>query len=83
MSRTVIVRRMSSGQAHNGQVRALVVEDHVALANRIGEGLRDADFAVDPAVASTRRSGANVSGHGTSSAGQRAQPQHGVPWQFG
>jgi len=25
----------------------LVVEDHVALANRIGEGLRDAGFAVD------------------------------------
>jgi hypothetical protein len=23
---------MSSGQAHNGQVRVLVVEDHVALA---------------------------------------------------
>ena len=38
---------MSSGQAHNGQVRVLVVEDHVALANRIGEGLRDAGFAVD------------------------------------
>ena len=28
-------------------VRVLVVEDHVALANRIGEGLRDAGFAVD------------------------------------
>ena len=38
---------MSSAQAHNGQVRVLVVEDHVALANRIGEGLRDAGFAVD------------------------------------
>jgi len=25
----------------------LVVEDHVALANRIGEGLRDAGMAVD------------------------------------
>jgi hypothetical protein len=24
----------------NGDVRVLVVEDHVALANRIGEGLR-------------------------------------------
>src|SRR4029077_21016935 len=47
MSRTVIVRRMSSGLAHNVQVRVLVVEDHVALANRIGEGLRDAGFAVD------------------------------------
>jgi DNA-binding response OmpR family regulator len=40
---------MSSGQAHNVQVRVLVVEDHVALANRIGEGLRDAGFAVDVA----------------------------------
>src|SRR5215471_18323092 len=47
MSRTALVRRMSSGQAHNVQVRVLVVEDHVALANRIGEGLRDAGFAVD------------------------------------
>jgi DNA-binding response OmpR family regulator len=31
----------------NGDVRVLVVEDHVALANRIGEGLRDAGLAVD------------------------------------
>ena len=38
---------MSSGRAHNVEVRVLVVEDHVALANRIGEGLRDAGFAVD------------------------------------
>src|ERR1700683_4983322 len=38
---------MSSGRAHNGQVRVRVVEDHVALANRIGEGLRDAGLAVD------------------------------------
>jgi DNA-binding response OmpR family regulator len=38
---------MSSPLAHDGQVRVLVVEDHVALANRIGEGLRDAGFAVD------------------------------------
>jgi DNA-binding response OmpR family regulator len=45
----VIVNGMSSGQAHNVQVRVLVVEDHVALANRIGEGLRDAGFAVDVA----------------------------------
>jgi DNA-binding response OmpR family regulator len=30
-------------------VRVLVVEDHVALANRIGQGLRDAGFAVDVA----------------------------------
>jgi DNA-binding response OmpR family regulator len=28
-------------------MRVLVVEDHVALADRIGEGLRDAGFAVD------------------------------------
>jgi DNA-binding response OmpR family regulator len=38
---------MSSAPAHNVRVRVLVVEDHVALANRIGEGLRDAGFAVD------------------------------------
>jgi DNA-binding response OmpR family regulator len=38
---------MSSGRAQNVGVRVLVVEDHVALANRIGEGLRDAGFAVD------------------------------------
>jgi DNA-binding response OmpR family regulator len=38
---------MSSRQAHNVYVRVLVVEDHVALANRIGEGLRDVGFAVD------------------------------------
>ena len=38
---------MSSGQVHDVQVRVLVAEDHVALANRIGEGLRDAGFAVD------------------------------------
>jgi DNA-binding response OmpR family regulator len=38
---------MSSRQVHDEQVRVLVVEDHVALANRIGEGLRDAGMAVD------------------------------------
>jgi len=38
---------MSSEPAHNVQVRVLVVEDHVALANRITEGLRDAGFAAD------------------------------------
>jgi DNA-binding response OmpR family regulator len=43
----MIVRRMSYARAHNADVRVLVVEDHVALANRIGEGLRDAGFAVD------------------------------------
>jgi DNA-binding response OmpR family regulator len=38
---------MSYGRVHDRGVRVLVVEDHVALANRIGEGLRDAGFAVD------------------------------------
>ena len=38
---------MSSAAVHDVQVRVLVVEDHVALANRIGEGLRDAGMAVD------------------------------------
>jgi DNA-binding response OmpR family regulator len=38
---------MSSASVHDGRVRVLVVEDHVALANRIGEGLRDAGFVVD------------------------------------
>ena len=38
---------MSSAPAHNERVRVLVVEDHVGLANRICEGLRDAGFAVD------------------------------------
>jgi DNA-binding response OmpR family regulator len=38
---------MSPALVENGQVRVLVVEDHVGLANRIGEGLRDAGFAVD------------------------------------
>jgi DNA-binding response OmpR family regulator len=38
---------MSPGQTQNVQVRVLVVEDHVGLAKRIGEGLRDAGFAVD------------------------------------
>jgi DNA-binding response OmpR family regulator len=38
---------MSSALGQNVQVRVLVVEDHVVLANRIGEGLRDAGFAVD------------------------------------
>ena len=46
-SRTAFVRRVSSGRAHNVYVRVLVVEDHVALANRIGQGLRNAGFAVD------------------------------------
>jgi DNA-binding response OmpR family regulator len=38
---------MSSSRVHDVQVRVLVVEDHVTLADRIGEGLRDAGFAVD------------------------------------
>jgi DNA-binding response OmpR family regulator len=38
---------MSCALGQNVQVRVLVVEDHVVLANRIGEGLRDAGFAVD------------------------------------
>jgi DNA-binding response OmpR family regulator len=38
---------MSSPPAHNGRMRVLVVEDHVTLAGRIGEGLRDAGMAVD------------------------------------
>src|ERR1700759_2188452 len=38
---------MSSALVENVQVRVLVVEDHVVLANRIGEGLRDAGFGVD------------------------------------
>jgi DNA-binding response OmpR family regulator len=29
------------------QVRVLVAEDHVGLAKRVGEGLRDAGYAVD------------------------------------
>jgi DNA-binding response OmpR family regulator len=38
---------MSSARVQNVRVRVLVVEDHVVLANRIVEGLRDAGFAVD------------------------------------
>jgi DNA-binding response OmpR family regulator len=38
---------MSSTLVQDGHVRVLVVEDHVTLANRISEGLRDAGFAVD------------------------------------
>lgn len=34
-------------RVQNEPLRVLVVEDHVVLANRIGEGLRDAGFAVD------------------------------------
>ena len=45
--RTRPVTQMSSGWVHDVRMRVLVVEDHVALAERIGEGLRDAGFAVD------------------------------------
>ena len=38
---------MSSEPVHHEGMRVLVVEDHVALAERIGEGLRDAGLAVD------------------------------------
>jgi two-component system OmpR family response regulator len=38
---------MSSDRVHDCRVRVLVVEDHAALAERIGEGLRDAGMAVD------------------------------------
>jgi DNA-binding response OmpR family regulator len=38
---------MSSRLVHHERVRVLVVEDHVVLADRIAEGLRDAGFAVD------------------------------------
>jgi len=38
---------MSCPARHNGVVRVLVAEDHVVLAGRIAEGLRDAGLAVD------------------------------------
>jgi DNA-binding response OmpR family regulator len=38
---------MSPPPAHNGLMRVLVAEDHVVLADRIAEGLRDAGLAVD------------------------------------
>ena len=38
---------MSSDSVHHVGMRVLVVEDHAALAERIGEGLRDAGLAVD------------------------------------
>jgi DNA-binding response OmpR family regulator len=38
---------MSCREGHNVGMRVLVVEDHVTLAARIGEGLRDAGMAVD------------------------------------
>jgi DNA-binding response OmpR family regulator len=43
----MFVIHMSSMLVHDEWVRVLVVEDHIALADRIGEGLRDAGFAVD------------------------------------
>jgi DNA-binding response OmpR family regulator len=47
MSDTGDVGRMSCRPAHTGQVRVLVVEDHVTLAGRIVQGLRQAGLAVD------------------------------------
>ena len=47
ISATRDVGRMSCPRMHNGGMRVLVVEDHVTLAARIGEGLRDAGMAVD------------------------------------
>jgi DNA-binding response OmpR family regulator len=38
---------MSSPPAHNQAMRVLVAEDHVVLAERIAEGLRDAGLAAD------------------------------------
>ena len=38
---------MSCGPAHNVGVRVLVAEDHVTLAGRIAQGLRQAGMAVD------------------------------------
>jgi DNA-binding response OmpR family regulator len=46
---TAVVGRMSCRPAHNEPVRVLVAEDHVTLADRIAEGLRDAGMAVDVA----------------------------------
>ena len=62
----MVVRRMSSGRAHNEQVRVLVVEDHLALANRIGEGLRDTGF--QRARGTIRLRAAACAGPGTTSA---------------
>src|SRR5262249_49273890 len=42
---------MSSPARHNEAMRVLVAEDHVLLAGRIAEGLRDAGLAVDVACA--------------------------------
>jgi len=47
ISATARVGRMSRPALHNVGMRVLVVEDHVTLAARIGEGLRDAGMAVD------------------------------------
>jgi hypothetical protein len=42
---------MSCPRSHDGAVRVLVAEDHVLLAGRIAEGLRDGGLAVDAAHA--------------------------------
>jgi len=47
ISATARVGRMSRPALHNVGMRVLVVEDHVTLAARICEGLRDAGMAVD------------------------------------
>ena len=41
------VGRMLCWPAHNGGMRVLVVEDHVTLADRVAQGLRQAGMAVD------------------------------------
>lgn len=38
---------MQTAPTHNGWMRVLVAEDHVTLAKRIADGLRDAGMAVD------------------------------------
>jgi CheY-like chemotaxis protein len=48
-SATAAVGPMSCPARHNGVMRVLVAEDHVALAGQIAEGLRDAGLAVDVA----------------------------------
>ena len=47
ISATCDVARMSSRPAHDGQMRVLVVEDHVTLAGRIAQGLGQAGLAAD------------------------------------
>jgi DNA-binding response OmpR family regulator len=44
---TADVGPMSCPLTHNGAMRVLVAEDHIVLADRVAEGLRDAGLAVD------------------------------------